>query len=73
MVCGVSGDLTDAKGAETVQSLTGRDEVTARVGREPGVSDWQLVSRQNLDAFARVTDQQQFGHLDAECCRSTTA
>jgi acyl dehydratase len=68
-----SGDLTDAKGAETVLSLTGRDEVKALVGRELGVSDRQLVSQENLDAFAPVTGEEQFGHVDVGCCPRTTA
>ena len=54
-------------------SLTGRDEVKAHVGRELGVSEWQPVSQENPDASAQVTGEQQFGHLDAECCPSTTA
>jgi acyl dehydratase len=68
-----SGDLTDAKGAETVLSPTGRDEVKALVGRELGVSDWQLVSQENLDAFAPVTGEEQFGCVDVGCCPRTTA
>ena len=39
MVCGASGDLTGAKGAETVLTLTGLDVVKAHVGRWLGVSD----------------------------------
>ena len=73
MVCGASGDLTDAKGAETVLSLTGHDEVSAHVGRGSGASDCQPVSQKNREAFAQVTGEQQFGHVDAECCTSTTA
>jgi hypothetical protein len=38
---------------QTVPSLTGLDEVMARVERELGVSDWQLLTRENLDAFAQ--------------------
>jgi acyl dehydratase len=68
-----SGDLTDVKGAETVLSLTGRDEVKAHVERELGVSDWQLISQENLDAFAQVTGEQRFGRVDVECCRRPTA
>jgi acyl dehydratase len=68
-----SGDLTDAKGAETVLSLTGRDEVKAHVGRELGASDWQLVSRENLDASAPATGEEQFGHLDVGCRPRATA
>ena len=54
-------------------SLTGLDEVKAHVGRELGVSDWQLVTQENLDAFAQVTGEEQFVHLDVECCTSATA
>jgi hypothetical protein len=36
-----------------VLSLTGLDEVKAHVERELGVSDRQLVTQENLDAFAR--------------------
>ena len=54
-------------------SLTGRDEAKAHVGRELGVSDWQLVSQENLDASAHVTGKGQFGHVDVECCPRATA
>jgi hypothetical protein len=48
------GDLTGAKGgAETVPSLTGPDEVMAHVEWELGVSDRQLVTHENPDAFAQ--------------------
>ena len=54
MVCGASGDLTGAKGgAETVLNLTGLDVVKAHIERELGVSDRQLVTQENLDAFAQ--------------------
>jgi hypothetical protein len=36
-----------------VLSLTGLDEVMEHVERELGVSDRQLLSRENLDAFAQ--------------------
>ena len=54
MVCGASGDLTGAKGgADTVLSDTGLDEVEAHVELELGVSDRQLVTQENLEAFAQ--------------------
>ena len=53
MVCAPSCELTGAKGAETVLSLTGLGEVMALVQRELGVSDLQLVTRENLDALAQ--------------------
>jgi hypothetical protein len=36
-----------------VLSLTGHDEVMAHVERELGVSDWRLVTQENLDAFVQ--------------------
>jgi acyl dehydratase len=37
------------------------------VGRGLGVSDWRPVTQESLDAFAQVTGEEQFVHLDAEC------
>jgi acyl dehydratase len=37
------------------------------------VSDWQLVIEENLDAFAQVTGEEQFVHVDVECRPSATA
>jgi hypothetical protein len=42
-----------AKGAPDGAENTGLDEVMAHVERELGVSDWQLVTQENLDAFAQ--------------------
>jgi acyl dehydratase len=67
MVCGASGDLTGAKGVDTVLSLTGLDAVDAHVGRELAVSDWRLLTQESLDAFAQLTGEEQFGHLGAGC------
>jgi len=67
MVCEASGDLTGAKGAETVLSLTGLDEVKAHVGRELSVSDWRLVTQESRDAFAQVTGEERLGHPNTEC------
>jgi acyl dehydratase len=56
-----------------VLTLTGLDEVNAHVGRELGVSDRQLVTQQDLGAFAQVTGEEQFIHVDVECCPGATA
>ena len=53
-------------------SLTGLAEVKAHVGRELGVSDWQLVTQENLDAFAQASGEEHFVHVDLECCPSVT-
>jgi hypothetical protein len=41
------------KELQTVLSVTGGDEVMAHFERELGVSDWRLVTQENLDAFAQ--------------------
>jgi acyl dehydratase len=40
------------------------DEISARVGQEVGVSDWILVDQARIDAFAEVTEDPQFIHVD---------
>ena len=47
-------------------TLNGLDEVKAYVGKELGVSDWLLVSQQKIDAFAEVTGDDQWIHVDPE-------
>jgi acyl dehydratase len=37
------------------------------------VSDWRLVTQENLEAFAQVTGEERFVHVDVECCSSATA
>jgi acyl dehydratase len=40
------------------------DDIRARVGQEVGVSDWILVDQARIDAFAEVTEDPQFIHVD---------
>ena len=47
-------------------TLTGLDEVKAYVGKELGVSDWHLVTQENIDRFAQVTGDDQWIHVDPE-------
>jgi acyl dehydratase len=47
-------------------TLNGLDEVKAHVGKELGVSDWLLVTQEKIDAFARVTGDDQWIHVDVE-------
>ena len=42
------------------------DTVAAFVGRELGVSDWITVDQPMIDAFAEVTGDRQWIHIDAE-------
>ncbi len=40
------------------------DDYRAQVGTEVGVSDWILVDQARIDAFAEVTGDHQFIHVD---------
>ena len=40
------------------------DEIRSKVGQEVGVSDWILVDQARIDAFADVTEDPQFIHID---------
>jgi acyl dehydratase len=52
-------------------TLTGVEEVKARVGEELGVSDWHAVTQESVDAFAGVTGDHQFIHVDPERAKQT--
>lgn len=47
------------------------DEIRARVGEEVGVSDWILIDQASIDAFAEVTQDHQFIHVDPEAAVRT--
>ena len=47
------------------------DEIKSRVGQEIGVSDWLLVDQAAIDAFAEVTQDHQFIHVDPEAAANT--
>ncbi|HEX3910420.1 MAG TPA: MaoC family dehydratase [Solirubrobacteraceae bacterium] len=46
--------------------LEGVEGVKARVGEELGVSDWHEVSQVDVDAFAEVTNDHQWIHVDVQ-------
>jgi len=47
-------------------TLNGIDEVKAHVGRELGVSEWHDVTQEDINAFADVTGDHQWIHVDLE-------
>jgi acyl dehydratase len=47
-------------------TLTGLDEIKTYVGKELGVSDWHLVTQEQIDQFAQVTGDDQWIHVDVE-------
>jgi acyl dehydratase len=52
-------------------TLTGLDEIKTYVGEELGVSEWHLVTQEQIDAFAEVTGDHQWIHVDVERARSS--
>jgi acyl dehydratase len=52
-------------------TLTGLDQVNDYVGKELGVSDWHLVTQEQIDEFARVTGDDQWIHVDVERARES--
>ena len=47
------------------------DEIRARVGSEVGVSGWIAIDQARIDAFAEVTEDRQFIHVDPEAAART--
>ncbi|MDP9412652.1 MAG: MaoC family dehydratase [Pseudomonadota bacterium] len=47
------------------------EDIKGRVGQEIGVSDWLLVDQAAIDAFAEVTQDHQFIHVDPEAAART--
>jgi acyl dehydratase len=59
-----------APGDRMAKTVT-RQELTAMVGRELGASDWFLIDQGRVDAFADVTLDHQFVHVDPERAKAT--
>ena len=52
-------------------TITGIDELKAKVGEELGVSDWHEVTQERIDAFAAATEDYQWIHVDPERAKDT--
>ncbi|MCK9382735.1 MAG: MaoC family dehydratase [Sulfuritalea sp.] len=46
--------------------FAGIQDAKARVGQEIGVSDWMLIEQERVNAFAEVTGDRQWIHVDVE-------
>jgi acyl dehydratase len=46
--------------------ITSIDEAVASVGQELGVGDWKEIDQKRIDAFADVTEDHQWIHIDVE-------
>jgi acyl dehydratase len=51
--------------------LASLDEIRGRIGTEVGVSSWITIDQARIDAFADVTEEWQFIHVDAEAAART--
>jgi acyl dehydratase len=47
------------------------EDIQSKVGTEIGVSDWILVDQARIDAFAEITEDPQFIHIDPEAAAKT--
>lgn len=47
------------------------DAYQAMVGQEIGVSSWHLIDQKRIDAYADVTEDHQFIHVDPEAAKAT--
>jgi acyl dehydratase len=52
-------------------TLHGVDEVKQHVGKEIGTSDWVEVTQDDINAFADVTGDHQWIHVDVERAKET--
>jgi acyl dehydratase len=48
-----------------------RNDLVARIGTEIGVSEWQRIDQATIQAFADLTGDHSFIHVDAEKARTT--
>ena len=44
-------------------------ELRSRIGQEIGVSEWRLITQEQIDRFAEVTGDNQWIHVDVERAR----
>jgi acyl dehydratase len=54
-----------------VLTLNGIDDIKARIGEEVGVSDWHQVTQEDINAFADLTGDDQWIHIDVERAKET--
>ena len=54
-----------------MRTITGLEELKQAEGEELGVSGWHQVSQTDIDAFAEVTGDHQWIHVDPERAKET--
>ena len=53
----------------TSTRFAGIDDARSRLGQEIGISDWMLIDQERVNAFAEVTGDRQWIHVDADRAR----
>lgn len=51
--------------------MTKPSDLQSLIGQEVGVSRWIEIDQARIDAFARITEDEQFIHVDPEAARAT--
>lgn len=51
--------------------MTKPSDLQGLIGQEVGASRWFAVDQDRIDAFARITEDEQFIHVDPEAARAT--
>jgi acyl dehydratase len=54
-----------------MRTITGLEELKQAEGEELGVSDWHRITQADIDAFADVTGDHQWIHVDPERAKDT--
>jgi acyl dehydratase len=54
-----------------MRTITGLDELKQAEGEDLGTSDWHEVTQKEVDAFADITGDHQWIHVDPERARNT--
>ena len=54
-----------------MRTITGIDELRGLEGQDLGTSEWHEVTQQDINAFADVTGDHQFIHVDEERAKQT--
>jgi len=51
--------------------MTKPSELQSLIGQEVGVSKWFEIDQARIDAFAKITEDEQFIHVDPEAAKAT--
>ena len=61
----MNSDMPGEKG-KVLKVFTSVDDAVATVGQELGIGEWKVIDQSRIDAFADVTEDQQWIHVDTQ-------